>query len=134
MADRKKISTTNQEKWSKDEIEIITCESILEINVQSVTPIMSNNCLIFPKPNCAHTLDCNDSIYLYNIDEREVVRIISNLKNSKAKDIFGIDTVFLKERNQILAPVLTKVINKSINESINTIALKTTIFKPVHNL
>jgi len=49
---------------------------------------------------------------LQNVNEDTISKIISNLKNSKAKDIFGIDTSLLKEHITILTPVLTIAVNQ----------------------
>jgi len=61
-----------------------------------------------------------------------VTRIISSLKNSKAKDVYGLDTMFLKEFNECLSSPLTHIINRSINEGIYPKAWKTAIITPIH--
>lgn len=49
---------------------------------------------------------------------------MSDLKNSKAKDIFGLDTSLLKEHKTILTSPLTIAVNQSINENKFPLALK----------
>lgn len=88
---------------------------------------------MIPKSICVYNFNCDESFFkLSHVDEGTVLKVISHLNNSKSKDIFAIDSVFLKEDKEILTPVLTKVINQSINESIFPIALKTAIVKPIH--
>lgn len=68
---------------------------------------------------------------LQSIDEDNIFKIIANLKNSKAKDIFGLDTSFLKEHKITLTPVLTIAVNQSINENNFPLALKKAVVKPI---
>jgi len=80
----------------------------------------------FPKENCCRDDhgDANASYCrLQNIDEDTISKIIANLKNSTAKDIFGLDTSLLKEHKMTLTPVL-KAVNQSINENNFPLGLK----------
>lgn len=82
---------------------------------------------------CASIFDCDETFFKLNyIAEGSVSKYILYLNKSKTKDIFGIDTAFLKEYNHILAPVLTKVINQSISESTFPSVLKTAVVRPIH--
>ena len=51
-----------------------------------------------------------------NVTESEVARIIRSLKPSRAKDIFGMDAVMLKELSTTLTNPITKIINLSISQ------------------
>jgi len=88
----------------------------------------------FPEVNCCgddHGHGNASHCRLQNIDEDKISKIISNLKNSKAKDIFGIDTSLLKEHITILTPVLTIAVNQYIKENHFPLALKKAVVKPI---
>lgn len=65
------------------------------------------------------------------ITKTKVEKIITVLNNSKAKDIYGLDTSFLKQQKEILSDPLTKMINQSISEGIFPAALKSAIVTPI---
>ena len=86
----------------------------------------------FPKVQLPQSLACDDLAFkLSPINMAKVEKIISTLANSKAKDIHGLDTVFLKQHKAIMPP-LVMIINKSIDESIFPSVLKPAIVTPVH--
>ena len=53
------------------------------------------------------------------------------LNSSKAKDIYGLDTSFLKQYKDIFSDPLTTMINQSISEGIFPAALKPAIVTPI---
>lgn len=71
-------------------------------------------------------------MYFKNVDEAKVNKILSSLSNSKAKDIWGIDTVFLKKYKDVLTIPITRIINLSLDENIFPSTLKTAIVTPVY--
>ena len=62
-------------------------------------------------------------------------KVISSLKNSKAKYVFGLDSTFLTNYKESLIGTITKVINKSIGQGVFPrvwkSAIMTAIFKSV---
>ncbi len=55
---------------------------------------------------------------LQEISEIEVANTISGLKNSKAMDIYGLDTNFLKRHKETLLQPIAFLINQSLRQSI----------------
>ena len=68
---------------------------------------------------------------IQEITEPEVIEIITTLNNSKTKDIFGLDTSFLKSRTEVLVPPLMHLVNLSIKNSIVPKAFKLATIIPV---
>ena len=56
--------------------------------------------------------------HIQEITELEVIDIITALNNSKAKDIYGLDTSFIKSNKEALAPPTMHLVNLSIKNSI----------------
>uniref|UniRef100_A0A8C6TJ76 Reverse transcriptase domain-containing protein n=1 Tax=Neogobius melanostomus TaxID=47308 RepID=A0A8C6TJ76_9GOBI len=65
------------------------------------------------------------------INETEVASIIKGLKNSKAKDVYGIDANFIKAHKDILVCPITRMINMSIRHSIVPTAWKVATITPI---
>lgn len=63
--------------------------------------------------------------------DQQTIKIITALNNSKAKDIYGIDSNFLKLHKEVLAPPLTHLVNSSLKNSIVPKAWKVAIIMPV---
>uniref|UniRef100_A0A8C6TXT2 Reverse transcriptase domain-containing protein n=1 Tax=Neogobius melanostomus TaxID=47308 RepID=A0A8C6TXT2_9GOBI len=61
-----------------------------------------------------------------------VNKVLSSLSNSKAKDIYGLDTIFLKKYKHYLTPPITKLINSSLEECTFPTALKSAIVTPIY--
>ena len=53
-----------------------------------------------------------------NVTESEVARMIRSLKQSRAKDIFVMDAVMLKELSTKLTNPITKIIKLSISQEL----------------
>lgn len=64
--------------------------------------------------------------------EDEIKLIISQLKNSNSKDVFGISNNFLKLHVTALTPLITKLINKHMFEGTFPNALKFSLVKPLY--
>ena len=89
--------------------------------------------LSFPKTHLSPTLVSGVSpLNMMPTNEAVVGKILSILSNSKAKDVHGLDTAFLKQHRDFITSPLTILINKSINESIFPSSLKFAIVTPVH--
>ena len=69
---------------------------------------------------------------LTETSESKVNSIISSLKNSKSKDIFGLDSLFLKKHATTLTGTITKIINTSFREGKFPKDWKSAIVVPVH--
>ena len=69
--------------------------------------------------------------YIQEITEPEVIDIISALNNSKAKDIYGLDTSFLKSHKKALAPPIMHLVNLSIKNAVFPKAWKLASVTPV---
>lgn len=65
------------------------------------------------------------------ITTTKVEKIIAALNSSKAKDIYGLDTSFLKQYRDIFSDPVTTIINQSISEGIFPAALKPAIVTPI---
>ncbi len=61
----------------------------------------------------------------------EVANTISGLKNSKAMDIYGIDTNFLKRHKETLLQPIAYLINQSLRQSIVPSAWKMALVTPI---
>lgn len=85
----------------------------------------------FPAIDPSQPVTCEGPVSdLSTINEAKVDTILSNLSNSKAKDIHCLDTAFLKlHKESVISPVTT-IINKSINEGIFPSSFKTAIVTP----
>ncbi len=66
------------------------------------------------------------------ISEPNVRMIINSLKNSKAKDAYGLVTMVLKTFNECLSGPITHTVNKSINEGVFSRAWKTAIITRIY--
>lgn len=87
----------------------------------------------FPAIDPPQPSTCEGPVFdLNTINEAKVDTILSNLSNSKAKDIHCLDTAFLKLHKEPVISSLTTIINKSINEGIFPSTFKTAIVTPVH--
>uniref|UniRef100_A0A8C7CP59 Reverse transcriptase domain-containing protein n=1 Tax=Oncorhynchus kisutch TaxID=8019 RepID=A0A8C7CP59_ONCKI len=58
--------------------------------------------------------DTQPVFIIREVSESKVNKVISSLKNSKAKDVFGMDSTFLKNYKESLIGPITKVTNTSI--------------------
>ncbi len=65
------------------------------------------------------------------VDEDKISQIINQLNNSRAKDIFGMDTVFVKTYSACLLKPLVNLINVSIREGKFPSNWKTSIITPI---
>lgn len=64
-------------------------------------------------------VDHNQPVFeLCEITETKVTRLINSLKNSKAKDVYGRDTMFFKKINECLSGPLSTIINRSYSEDV----------------
>lgn len=54
-----------------------------------------------------------DAFFLEQTTEQEVLAVIEKVKNSHAKDLFNIDTSFLKRNKEILVKPITHLVNLS---------------------
>lgn len=77
------------------------------------------------------TISDKSGFNLSSITKTKVEKIITVLNNSKAKDIYGLDTSFLKQYKDIFSDPLTIMINQSISEGIFPAALKPAIVTPI---
>lgn len=68
---------------------------------------------------------------LSEVSQFDVDRVICGLKNSKAKDAFDMDTMFLKAHKQSLIAPMTSIINKSITEGTFPNSWKSAIIIPI---
>ncbi len=55
--------------------------------------------------------DTPSSFYISEVDEDKISQIINQLNNSRAKDIFGMDTAFVKKYSACLLKPLVNLIN-----------------------
>lgn len=70
---------------------------------------------------------CDDSAF-----KLVPIEPLSTLTNSKAKDIHGLDTAFLKQHKESIILPLVKIINKSMDENVFPSELRPAIITPVH--
>ncbi len=68
---------------------------------------------------------------LQEISEMEVANTISGLKNSKAMDIYVLDTTFLKRHKETLLQPIAYLINQSLRQSIVPSAWKMALVTPI---
>ncbi len=59
--------------------------------------------------------DSPNSFYIREVDETKVCEILKKLSNSKAKDMFNLDTAFIKQHSSSIIKPLTHLINLSIS-------------------
>lgn len=70
-------------------------------------------CFAVQQNNAHITNNRESALTLKSVSEDEVVKVVTSLKSSRAKDVYGMDTVMLKEINSIVTP-LTHIINISL--------------------
>ncbi len=75
--------------------------------------------------------DTPSSFYISEVDEDKIFQIINQLNNSRAKDIFGMDTAFVKKYSVYLLKPLVNLINLSIREGKFPSNWKTSIIIPI---
>lgn len=66
------------------------------------------------------------------VTKSKVCMIISSLNCSRAKDVYGMDTIFIKTHKEALIPPITKIINQSIIDGVFPSAWKTAAITPVY--
>lgn len=78
-------------------------------------------------------IDVSQPVFtLTEISEPKVKSIITSFKNSKSKDIFGLDSMFLKKHAASLTGPVTKIINTSFKEEKFPNDWKSAIVVPVY--
>lgn len=88
--------------------------------------------LLSPRENISYSVNKSSLMFtIAEINESEVVTIINELKQSKAKDIYGLDTNFLKVHRDSLICLITHMINLSIRNSVVPTAWKIATITPV---
>lgn len=75
--------------------------------------------------------DEHPNFIIQEISAVEVINIISALNNSKAKDIYSLDTSFLKTQKEAVALPITHLVNLSIKHSIVQKAWKLATVTPI---
>lgn len=68
---------------------------------------------------------------IQEMTEQDTIKIITALNNSKAKDVYGLYTNFLKLHKEALAPPLTHLFNTSIKSSTVPMAWKLSTITPI---
>lgn len=68
---------------------------------------------------------------LNEVSRSRVDMIICVLKNSKARDVFGMDIMFLKAHKQSLIAPITSIVNWSINEGVFRNSWKSAVITPI---
>ncbi len=79
-------------------------------------------------------MSLNTATPVFNLNEVSqsgVDGIICGLKNSKAKDAFGMDTILLKTLKQSLIAPITTIINRSMNEGTFPNSWKSAVITPI---
>ena len=78
-------------------------------------------------------IDVSQPVFsLTEISETKVQSIITSIKNSKSKDIFGLDSMFLKKHEASFTGPVTKIINTSFKEGKFPNDWKSAIVVPVY--
>lgn len=78
------------------------------------------------------TVPPNTATPVLNLSEvSQLDVVVSGLKNSKAKDAFDMDTMFLKAHKQSLTAPMTNIINKSITEGTFPNSWKSAVITPI---
>lgn len=95
-------------------------KTIPETN-QSASTILANS---FPSNK--------SSIFLHPTDEHEIFNAIHSLSNSSSKDIYGLNSHFLKISASVISLPLSQLVNKCFEEGIFPTSLKITKIVPIH--
>lgn len=69
---------------------------------------------------------------IMEVSEQKTHTFLSTLKNSKAKDIYGWDSSFLKSNKEALVAALTHLANLSVNQSTFPNAWKSSVVTPIY--
>ncbi len=88
-----------------------------------------------PQTAPLHSLPVNNAqpvFSLTEVSESKVTSIITSIKNSKSKDIYGLDALLLKIHTATLTGPIAKIINASIKEGKSPPIWKSAIVVPVH--
>lgn len=97
--DPKDIATTLNDYFIDSLIKELTPSNIPQIEYHPPTPLNAD------KP----------ILNLRIVSQSQVVKAVSGLKSSKAKDAFSMDVTFLKYHQESFIAPLTAIVNKSIN-------------------
>lgn len=94
---------------------------------------MANIASCFTTENIyAPPIDTSQSVFcLISITESEASQTIKSLRPSSCKDIFGMDTVMLKELNTTVTHPITKIINLSILQNMFPSVWKSAVIVPI---
>ena len=76
-------------------------------------------------------MDSSQCFHIREVDKEKVGKIMNRLSNSKAKDLFGLDTAFIKKHSSILNEPITHLINLSIRAGRFPHCWKTAIITPI---
>lgn len=125
----KELELTIKDTLVRDPITLAT--SLNHFFLESVNEIAQ----LFSTPECIDS-PVNPTQPVFEITEiadAEIAKIISNLSNSKAKDVFGLNTNFIKEHKDSLVRPITHLVNLSLRHavvpSVWKVAAVTPIFK-----
>lgn len=108
---------------------LVVAEAFNHHFIDSVANIAS---CFTPENTYTSSIDTSQSVFsLINITESEVSQTIKSLRPSRCKDIFGMDTVMLKELSTTVTCPITKIINLSISQNMFPSMWKTAVIAPI---
>ncbi len=80
-------------------------------SVKMTVPINHTGILVTPQTDISQS-----ALSLMEVSESKVNIFLNSLKTSKSKDIFGLDSIFLKRHADLFTGTITKLVNASIKE------------------
>ncbi|KAJ3603724.1 hypothetical protein NHX12_028465 [Muraenolepis orangiensis] len=87
-----------------------------------------------PPTDVLHTTPVDETQPVFSmkeVSEPQVLRILGAVKSSLAKDVFGLDSSFLKHHRESLVSPITKMVNTSIRDAMFPQAWKSAIITPM---
>jgi hypothetical protein len=131
---------------SSDQINVLIDNGETITDKKLIANIMNNHYINISKNAVTNRIDRSNIINYHNNEvshvrvnfecpectEDEITLLISNLKNSNSKDVFGLSNNFVKIHSKSLTPILTTIINKHMFEGEFPEALKFSLVKPLY--
>ena len=76
--------------------------------------------------------DLSTSFHIKEVNQSEIGKVIKELRQSKAKDYFGLDTLIIKKHSSVVQVPVTHVVNCSIRRNEFPEPWKKAIINPIH--
>lgn len=110
------------------DLKIVTEEFAIQFkaNVQNIL----HDCDI--KTNFSQVIRAQNTIFMEQTNETEILNIIKNINSNKGAGFDGIRPVDIRKNAEIFAPIITNIVNSSLNENVIPNMFKTALVRPIY--